>query len=332
MHGQAHGLTYNRGHAEHCTCRRTECTPTHAHTRAIVAPLRRPMPNTVHIQVHVRCAHDRYTAQMAHAEHCASIRTRTSVRQVHRSARTCRTPHTHHRLGRTGRTPYRTYTRVKCGSHVPVLTLTTHPSPLSSTRPHSTAHQANDHAQTPHGHCTHAYRTRTHQQTRTPVHAYITAATLAQFRTKRAKLVTLVGQLQRSAQILLSALVAIGREVQITLDQWERLASKSSKLEGERKVVVDVVIEHDLAMTPNQPKLTADWFVHKMSATHTSAATASKKRALQELKDQRAGGWKNSYHSLPTWQQTAPTFLYSLTHHSSWGEGTAYSPPPPHAG
>ena len=116
MHVQAHGLTYNRGHAEHCTCRRTECTPTYAHTRAIVAPLRRPMPSTVHIQVHARCAHDRCTAQMAHAKHCASTRTRTSTRQVHRSARTCRMLYTHHRLGCTGRTPYRTYIHVKCGS------------------------------------------------------------------------------------------------------------------------------------------------------------------------------------------------------------------------
>ena len=144
-------------------------------------------------------------------------------------------------------------------------------------------------------------------------------------------LVILMGQLKRSAQIPLSALVAIGREVQTTLDQCEHLASKSSKLEGERKVVADLVIEDDLAMTPNQPKFTVDSFVHKMSATHTSAATASNERALQELKDQCAGDGKDSYHSLPTWQQTAPTFLYSLTHHSSWGGGTAYSPPP-HAG
>ena len=71
-------------HAKPCTCTPTGCTPTHAHSRAIGAPLR-PMPNTVH--VHVRCArstpftfnrctvqaaHNRCTTQTAHTEHCAS--------------------------------------------------------------------------------------------------------------------------------------------------------------------------------------------------------------------------------------------------------------------
>ena len=97
--------------------------------------------------------------------------------------------------------------------------------------------------------------------------------------------VTLAGRLERSAQIPLPALVAIGREVQTTLDQCERLASKSSQLEGEHEVVVDLVIGHDLAMAQNQPKLEADCFVHKMSAMHTPATAASKKRALEELKD-----------------------------------------------
>ena len=59
-------------------------------------------------------------------------------------------------------------------------------------------------------------------------------------------------------------------------------------------------------MAQNQPKLTADWFTHRMSATHTPAAAASKKRAMQELKDQRALGWKEAYQSISTWQQTAP--------------------------
>ena len=60
-------------------------------------------------------------------------------------------------------------------------------------------------------------------------------------------------------------------------------------------------------MAQNQPKLTADWFAHRMSATHTLAAAVSKKRALQELKDQRALGGKNSYQSMSAWQQTALT-------------------------
>ena len=57
-------------------------------------------------------------------------------------------------------------------------------------------------------------------------------------------------------------------------------------------------------MAQNQPKLTADWFTHRMSATHTLAAAASKKRALQELKDQRALGGKDSYQSMSAWQHT----------------------------
>ena len=129
---------------------------------------------------------------------------------------------------------------------------------------------------------------------------------------------------------MLSALVSIGREVQITLDQCERLAFKPSQVEGEREVVANLIIGHKLAMAQNQPKLTVDWFVHKMSAAHTPAAAASKKRALQELK--RALGGKDSYQSMSAWQQTAPTSpWYNPTHQSSWGGGPAYSPPP-HAG
>ena len=138
---------------------------------------------------------------------------------------------------------------------------------------------------------------------------------------------TLVGQLESSAQIPLPALIAIGREVQTTLNQCKRLASKSSQLEGKREVVADLVIGHDLTMAQNQPKLTADWFVHRMSAMHTPAAAASKKRARQELKDQRALGGKDSYQSMSAWQHTAPTSpWYSPTHQSSWSGGPAYSP------
>ena len=74
----------------------------------------------------------------------------------------------------------------------------------------------------------------------------------------------------------LPTIIAIGRKVQTTLDQCERLASKSSQLEGKREVIADLVIEHDLAMAQNKPKLTTDWFVHRMSVTHTPAAAASK--------------------------------------------------------
>ena len=85
-------------------------------------------------------------------------------------------------------------------------------------------------------------------------------------------------------------------------------------------------------MAQNQPKLTADWFAHRMSATDTPAAAASKKRAMQELKNQRALGGKYSYQSISAWQQTAPTSpWYSSTHQSGWGGGPAYSLPP-HAG
>ena len=51
-------------------------------------------------------------------------------------------------------------------------------------------------------------------------------------------------------------MIAIGHEVQITLDQCERLASKSPQLEGEHEDVADLVIRYDLAMAQNQPKLT----------------------------------------------------------------------------
>ena len=161
---------------------------------------------------------------------------------------------------------------------------------------------------------------------------YMSAATHARFEAKWTQLVTLAGQLERSAQISLQALIAIGHEVQTTLDQYKRLTSKSSQLEGEREVVADLVIGYDLAMAQNQPKLTADWFTHRMSATHTPAAAASKKRAMQELKDQRALGGKDSYQSISAWQQTTPTPpWYSPTHQSGLGGGPAYSPPP-HAG
>ena len=77
---------------------------------------------------------------------------------------------------------------------------------------------------------------------------YMATVTHAQFEVKWAKLVTLAGQLEFSAQIPLQALIAIGREVQTTLDQCERLASKSPQLEGEHEVVADLVIGYDLAM------------------------------------------------------------------------------------
>ena len=158
------------------------------------------------------------------------------------------------------------------------------------------------------------------------------AATHAQFEAKWVKLVTLAGQIERSAQIPLPAPIAIGHEVHTTLYQCERLASKSPQLEGGREVVADLVIGYDLAMAQTQPELTADWLTHRMSATHTPAAAASKKRAMQELKDQRALGRKDSYQSISAWQQTAPTSpWYNPTHQSGWGGGTAYSPPP-HAG
>ena len=80
---------------QHRTSTSTVCTSTHAGSRTINTPLKRPMPSTV--QVHVRCAcftpftcnghtaqaaHDRCTAQMAHAKHYASTQTCTSARQV----------------------------------------------------------------------------------------------------------------------------------------------------------------------------------------------------------------------------------------------------------
>ena len=173
-------------------------------------------------------------------------------------------------------------------------------------------------------------RTAPAQQMNMHAHSYAhDHPTHAQFEAKWTQLVTLARQLERSAQISLANLITIGLEVQATLDQCERLASKSPQLEGEHEVVADLVIGYDLAMAQNQPKLTADWFAHRMGATHTPAAAASKKRAMQELKDQRALGGKEAYQSVATWQQTAPTSpWYSPTHQPGWGGGPAYSPPP----
>ena len=158
---------------------------------------------------------------------------------------------------------------------------------------------------------------------------YMATATHAQFEAKWAQLVTLAGQLERSAQIPLPARIAIGHEVQTTRDQCERLASRSPQLKGERKVVADLAIGYDLAMAQNQRKLTADWFTHRMSATHTPATAASKKRAMRELKDQRALGGKYSYQSISAWQKTTSTSpWYSPTHQSGWGGRPVYNPLP----
>ena len=85
---------------------------------------------------------------------------------------------------------------------------------------------------------------------------YMATATHAQFEAKCTQVVTLAGQLERSAQIPLPTLIAIGHEVQTKLDQCERLASKSPQLESEHEVVTDLVIGYDLALAQNQPKLT----------------------------------------------------------------------------
>ena len=95
-------------------------------------------------------------------------------------------------------------------------------------------------------------------------------------------------------------------------------------------------------MAQNQPKLTADWFAHRMCAILTPAAAASKKRAVQELKDQRALGGREAYQSMATWQQTAP-YLRGPAHLPTrlgrragvqppsahrLGQGSAYRPSP----
>ena len=74
VHAHVHATTHNRcitqAAAEHCTCLRTGCTSTHAHSRTIGASLRPLMLNTVHI--HVRSARstplacNRYTVQATH--------------------------------------------------------------------------------------------------------------------------------------------------------------------------------------------------------------------------------------------------------------------------
>ena len=182
--------------------------------------------------------------------------------------------------------------------------------------------------------CTSTVHMRTAPAQQMNMHAHSYAhdhPTHAQFETKWTQLVTLARQLERSAQIPLANLITIGLEVQAALDQCERLASKSPQLEGEHEVVVDLVIGYDLAMAQNQLKLTADWFAHRMGATHTPAAAASKKRAMQELKDQRALGGKEAYQSVATWQKTAPTSpWYSPTHQPRLGRRAGVQPPSAH--
>ena len=183
------------------------------------------------------------------------------------------------------RTPYRTSPRGNV-AHKPSRNYGRTPRPVGSTqtsqaqdgycthayrtRTHKRTHTS-VHAQAPYEYCTHAYCTHTHIYTRPSAHIYMATAIHAQFEVKWAQLVTLAGHPERSAQIPLQALIAIGREVQTTLDQCERLASKSPELEGEHEVVADLVIGYDLAMAQNQPKLTADWFTLRMSATYTPA-------------------------------------------------------------
>ena len=183
-------------------------------------------------------------------------------------------------------------------------------------------------------------RTAPTQQMNMHAHSYAhDHPTHAQFEAKWTQLVTLARQLERSAQISLANLITIGLEVQATLDQCERLASKSPQLEGEHEVVADLVIGYDLAMAQNQPKLTADWFAHRMGATHTPAAAASKKRAMQELKDQPALGGKEAHQSatdrphISLVQPHSPTRLgrragVQPPSAHRLGQGNAHPPPP----
>ena len=84
----------------------------------------------------------------------------------------------------------------------------------------------------------------------------------------------------------------------------------------------------------NQPKLKTGWFTHRMSATHTPAVAASKKRAMQEPKDQRALGGKNPYQTISAYNRPPPHLrgtapltnpagapAYSSPPHTGWGGG-----------
>ena len=84
----------------------------------------------------------------------------------------------------------------------------------------------------------------------------------------------------------------------------------------------------------NQPKRKTGWFTHRMSATHTPAAAASKKRAMQEPKDQRALDGKHSYQTISAYNRPPPHLrgtapltnpagapAYSSLPHTGWGGG-----------
>ena len=182
-----------------------------------------------------------------HAIYCTTHAYTYSRRVVQRSGCTCRPPYTHththtykiHCSHCPSRIPYRTYTRENV-AHKPSINSGRTPRPVGSTQPcpgpvrvlytcvphsHAQRTRTSVHAQAPYGYCTHAYRTRTHKYTHTSVHMYRAAATHARLGAIWAQLVTLAGQLGRSAQIPLQALIAIGHEVQTTLDQCERLMS-----------------------------------------------------------------------------------------------------------
>ena len=142
---------------------------------------------------------------------------------------------------------------------------------------------------------------------------------------------TLARQLERSARIPLPALVAIGCKVQTTLDQCESLASKPLKLEGGREVVIDLVIVHDLAMAQNHPKLTADWFVHEMSTTHTSVVAASKNGLSRNLRTNVLWAGRTLTNLCPYASRPPPPFYRTAPSTTLVGAGERRTAPPPPA-
>ena len=258
------------------------------------------MPYTLQ-RTHTRTHGESYNARVAHADR--RTHTHTHTYKIHCSH--C-----------PSRTPYRTYTR-KNVAHKPSINYGHTPRPVGSMQPcpgpirvlYTCVPHLHAQMNTNVPSCSGLVRVlytcvpHSHVQIHTHVRSYVQGRRKP--RAVRSHMGTASdtrGTVQSLTQIPLQALIAIGHEVQTTLDQCERLTSKSPQLEGEREVVADLVIGYDLAMAQNQPKLTTDWFTHRMSATHTPAAAASKKRAMQEPKDQRALGGNDSYQSISAWQ------------------------------
>ena len=285
------------------------------------------MPYTVQ-RTHTRTHGERYNARAAHADR----RTHTHIHKIHCSH--C-----------PSRTPYRTYTR-KNVAHKPSTNSGRTPRPVGSTQPcpgpvrvlytrvpHSHA-QTNTHVRSCPGPVRLLYTCVTHLHAQ--IHAHVRSFVQGRRNPRAVRSPMGTTSDTRGTARTLSANTAPSsdRDRSRGPDHTGLMRAPHVQIPPAREVVADLVIGYDLAMAQNQPKFTVDWFTHKMSATHPPAAAASKKRAMQELKDQRALGGKDSYHSISAYNRPPPHLrgtapltnpagapAYSPPRHAGWGGG-----------